>query len=149
VTLSSLDLSKDKVVTLSSLSTVLSSLTGYDQGVVLSFRAFLTDVAGNKKEGSPSSNTLIIDTGVPVDFTTGVVSVSGGEVESGYWNGSNSGLTVSVPIGNDVSLLGGTVEVEGRVGNGSYASLGSAVALSSLDLSKDKVGKWAGLGTGV
>ena len=65
MTLSSLDLSKEKVVTLSSLSTVLSSLAGYDEGVVLSFRALLTDVAGNKKEGSPSSTTLIIDTLVP------------------------------------------------------------------------------------
>ena len=125
-----MDLSKDKVVTLSSLSTVLSSLAGYDEGVVLSFRALLTDVAGNKKEGSPSSTTLTVDTVVPVDFTTGSVVVSGGVVESGYWNDSNSGLAVSVPIGNDASLSGGTVEIEGRAGNGSYASLGSAVTLS-------------------
>ena len=82
---------------------------------------------------------MIVDNTTPSAFTTGVVVVSGGEVQVGYWNGSNSGLTVSVPVADDASLTGGTVHVQGKAGNGSYAALGSAVALSSVDLSQDKV----------
>jgi hypothetical protein len=99
----------------------------------------LTDLAGNDKEGLPSSGQLTVDTGIPVDFTVGEVVVSEGVVESGYWNGSNSSLTVSVPIADDVSLVDGTVQVQGRVDTGSYAALGSAVSLSSGDLGTNKV----------
>ena len=112
VALSSGDLAKDKVITVS--SSQLAGHPNYGQGAVLSFRAVLTDLAGNKKDGSVSSTTLTIDTIIPVDFTTGVVTVVGGEVQAGYWNGSNSGLTVSVPIADDVSLRGGTVQIQGK-----------------------------------
>ncbi|MCS5574669.1 MAG: hypothetical protein NZ789_17210, partial [Pseudomonadales bacterium] len=121
------------------LSTALSSLAGYGQGAVLSFSAVLTDLAGNKRDGSASDSKLTVDTGVPVDFATGVVTAVGGVVQVGYWNASNSGLTVSVPIAGDVSLTGGTVQIQGKVGSGSYSALGSAVALLSGDLAKDKV----------
>ena len=97
----------------------------YGQGQVFVFLAILTDLAGNKKEGLASSSQLTVDTVVPVDFTLGGVVVSGGIVEAGYWNGSNSGLTVSVPIADDVSLVDGTVQVQARAGAGSYGALGS------------------------
>ena len=98
------------------------------------------DLAGNVIASTPpSGGVMIVDNTTPSAFTTGAVVVSGGEVQAGYWNGSNSGLTVSVPIADDASLTGGTVQVQGRAGNGSYAALGSAVTLSSGDLSQDKV----------
>ncbi|HIB86156.1 TPA: DUF1565 domain-containing protein, partial [Candidatus Poribacteria bacterium] len=106
------------------------------------------DLAGNVIASTPpSGGVMIVDNTTPSAFTTGAVVVSGGEVQAGYWNGSNSGLMVSVPIADDVSLTGGTVQVQGRAGNGSYAALGSAVALSSVDLSQDKVITLAGLST--
>ena len=77
VTLSSLDLSKDKLISIS--DSQLAVHPNYGQGKVLTLRGVLKDLAGNKKEVSPSSNTLIIDTVVPtasLSYTVGGSPVS-------------------------------------------------------------------------
>ena len=30
-----------------------------------------------------------------------------------YWNSTNAGVSVTIPIANDASLLGGTVQLQG------------------------------------
>ena len=98
-----------------------------------SFRALLTDLAGNLTNGSTSTTTLTIDTVLPGAFQTGSVSISGGIVQAGYWNASNTGLTFSIPIADDATLTDGTVQIQGSINNGGYQNLGSAAPISTID----------------
>jgi hypothetical protein len=92
----------------------------------------LPTVGGSSSLGG--SKALVIDTSAPSAFTTGTVTTTGGTVTSGYWNSTNTGLSVSVPIANDASLTDGTVQLKGKTGSNSYADLGSAVTITSSDL---------------
>jgi len=94
--------------------------------------AHVIDEAGNI--GSPSSPLVLnLDTTAPADFTTGSVIVNaGGNLVPGYYNATNTGgLTVTVPIGNDNSLNGGTVTVE-IASTGPFATIQTA-SITAID----------------
>ncbi|NQV14682.1 hypothetical protein HQ531_04425, partial [bacterium] len=83
-------------------------------------------------DGSDPIDTLSLATNITVDqtapgaFTVGSVTTTGGNVNGGYWNGSNTGLTILVPIANDATLQGGTLQISGFVGGNPAESLGSS-----------------------
>ena len=55
-----------------------------------------------------------IDGAAPAAFQVQGVTTTGGNVTAGYWNGSNTGISVVVPIADDASLTGGTVQLRGE-----------------------------------
>jgi len=88
------------------------------------------DIAGNDSTLSPTSNIagtsdIVVDTTAPIAFTTGNVTPSGGTVVAGWWNSTNTGVDVLVPIDNDASLTGGTVQLQVEA-DGTYENVGSA-----------------------
>jgi len=88
------------------------------------------DIAGNDSTLSPTSNIadtsdIVIDTTAPIAFTTGNVTPSGGTVVTGWWNSTNTGVDVLVPIDNDSTLTGGTVQLQVEA-DGTYEDVGSA-----------------------
>jgi hypothetical protein len=85
----------------------VEGLTDFDEGDEISFRAIITDAAGNATTGTESDDTLTVDRVAPAGFTAGAVTATGGTVEPGYWNGTNSGVAVTIPIADDASLAGG------------------------------------------
>lgn len=90
-----------------------------------------TDVAGNPSSPVDGSDVVkLIDANNPPAFTTGAVTTVTAPVVTGYWNANNTGLHVTVPIPSDVggqfSLVGGTVQIQGRVAANAFVNLGSA-----------------------
>jgi len=73
-----------------------------------------------------------IDTQLPIDFTVGTVASVTAPVVTGYYNASNTDITVVVPIDNDASLTSaGTIQLLVDKNNeGTYVNLGSPVAIS-------------------
>jgi predicted heme/steroid binding protein len=114
----------------------LESITGFGEGVILTFRAVLYDEAGNSTTGTASSTTLTIDQIAPSAFTVGSVSTTGGTVVSNYWNSTNTGLTIDVPIANDSSLNNGSVQLEVKVNSDAYQNLGSLNTITSINTTK-------------
>jgi len=95
----------------------------------------LTITAGNNMSDSKDIEIDGID---PDGFIVGTVTTTGGNVYAGYWNSTNTGLDIVVPIANDASLTDGTVQIRGKVDSESYENIGSAetIALSDLDGNK-------------
>ena len=87
------------------------------------------DIAGRDLDTTPTGNIsdasdIVIDTTAPANFTVGAVNTIGGTHVSGWWNASNTGASVNVPIDNDSSLVGGTVQLQAEA-DGAYENVGS------------------------
>lgn len=96
------------------------------------------DIAGNDSTLSPTSNiantsAIVIDTTAPSAFTTGAVTITGGTVVPLWWNSTNTGLNVVVPIDSDPSLVGGTIQLTENNGGGPL-NMGSAYTITGTDV---------------
>ena len=102
------------------------------------YTVYARDTAGNE-----SVNTIAvsnIDKNVPNAFSVGAVHPVGGNVRSGFWNGTNTGIEISVPIENDPSLNGGSVQLQVMVtAIGTWQNLSTAVTVLTADLGTFKV----------
>ncbi len=116
----------------------LEALTNFGEGDTVQLRAVITDVAGNSTTGSASATTLTVDQIVPTAFTAGAVTATGGTVTANYWNSTNTGLTVTIPIANDASLSGGTVQLQGFATGGAWENLAGAIAIGGGDINTNK-----------
>ena len=96
----------------------IEGLAGYsDQASnpdIISFKAIVTDKAGNSTTHAVSNTTLTVDETPPSAFTVDTVFTVGGEIcwddaneTSCYWNEDNTSITVQVPIANDATLENG------------------------------------------
>lgn len=94
------------------------------------------DAAGNESPSSAPLN-ITIDTGLPAAFTVGAVITSGGNVTSGFWNNGNTAFDVTVPVANDATLTGGTIQLQMKKASDSFSSLGSAASIGGGDLGDD------------
>ena len=56
---------------------------------------------------------------------------------AGWWNSTNTGVDVTVPVANDASLTGGTIQVQAEA-DGTYENLGSAYTIIGGDLGGNK-----------
>ena len=101
----------------------------------------IIDVAGNTADLSIVSNLddtsdIVIDTTAPAAFTVGTVVTTGGTVIGGWWNGTNTGVDVDVPVANDVSLTGGTIQLQAEA-DGVFENIGDPYAILIGDLGTD------------
>ncbi|MCF6237759.1 MAG: hypothetical protein L3J79_02930, partial [Candidatus Marinimicrobia bacterium] len=128
-TVASGDASNDLTVTALSLSAgTLQDAGGNDVD--------LTDLSGitNLDAGSE----ILVDGADPTDFTVGTVTVTGGDVVASYWNDTNTGMTVDVPIEAENSLSGGTVQIQAFFNDISGAvNVGSPVTIAGGHLGGD------------
>jgi len=122
-------------VTLSITRTQLENqLAGYLAGGTIQVRGVLVDIAGNTTTGTQSAVDLIIDQTVPNQTTTGNLVVSGGIVNQGYWNPTNTSLVVATPLENDGTLVGGSFQVQARNGVlGSFTDIGSSTSIAAAN----------------
>ncbi len=116
-------------------ATTFEALSGtLADGEVITFNAILTDLAGNTTTGTASSTTLEIDQTDPAGFTTGTVTVNGGTVVTGYWNPTNTDLDIDVPVANEATLEGGTIQLRANVAGGGFEDLDGAYTILNGDL---------------
>ena len=106
----------------------------------------MIDVAGNPMSGADLNTPTNMDTpknieidGIdPTAFTVSSVTTTGGNVYAGYWNSTNTGVDIVVPIANDASLTDGNVQIRGKVGSEAYENIGSSETISADDLDGNK-----------
>ena len=115
------DLGENK--TLSNTAAVFEALSsGLADGEVVTTTAAIKDKADNATTGTQSSTTITVDQNEPADFTVGSVLTTGGTVVSNYWNSTNTGVDISVPVANDSSLTGGSIQLIAKISGENYAT---------------------------
>ena len=112
----------------------IEGLAGYsDQASnpdIISFKAIVTDKAGNSTTHAVSNTTLTVDETPPSAFAVDTVFTVGGEIcwddaneTSCYWNEDNTSITVQIPIANDATLENGFLVVIAEA-DGTYEKIG-------------------------
>ena len=101
------------------------------------------DIAGNNSTLVPTANiadtsAIVIDTTFPTVFTVGTVVTTGGTEVTGWWNATNTGVNVTVPVDNDASLTGGTIQLQAEA-DGTWVNIGVAYTILSGELGNDVV----------
>ena len=119
--------------------TALNSVTGSFRDVAGNDMSVFTAVSGSSLE---DLSTVEIDGLAPSSFTIDTLFVQGTNTAKGYWNSNSTSLII--PITNskdqngnetadgDPSLIGGKVQILGRVWNTSTDSPGAYVEVLSL-----------------
>jgi FlgD Ig-like domain len=132
ISLTNLELGTTIIPSISAAELIAS--VDYAQNAIITYQAMLTDVAGNQTIGTQSASSTIIDTVFPLTFTTGNVAVTGGTVISNIWNSTNTSINVTVPIENEASIDGGSVQLQVKFGAGSFIDIGAIVPITATDL---------------
>ena len=80
-----------------------------DQEGTISFSINYADFSGNSDTRTTTDNnsSVICDMTNPSDFTTGLVTPNGGIVVGRFWNSTNTGISITIPIDNDQTLIEG------------------------------------------
>ena len=93
----------------------------FKEGSSLTFKAVITDLAGNERTTDVYSTALVVDQTRPVldglktgDVVTDAEDDDDVNIVSGYCNMHNTGLQVTVPLPDDESLVGGAVIILGK-----------------------------------
>jgi len=110
-----------------------TELAGYFAGGIIDIRGVLTDIAGNSTE-SNNVVSILIDQDVPTAPTTGTLLVQGGNEYPGYWNNTNIDINVNIPLDEDITLVGGTIQLESDLNSASsFADIGADSTIISDD----------------
>ncbi|MCX6740513.1 MAG: peptidoglycan-binding protein [Candidatus Parcubacteria bacterium] len=123
--------------TLSISAAALEGISGFSEGDNITFKAIITDLAGNSTLSSASVTSLDVDQTPPAGFTVGSVITTGGTVVASKWNSTNTGVDVTTPIANDATLTGGTLQIQAEA-DGSFENIGSAYTILIGDLGTSK-----------
>ena len=107
---------------------------------VIGFRiSYYSDPAGN--EGSPVSavtnaSTVTFDRTAPTMIIS-KVTATGGIVTPNFFNKTNKGIAITVPIGNDASIINSSFEIFVKVNGKDAGSLGT-YEIADNDIGRDK-----------
>ncbi|NQU27088.1 MAG: hypothetical protein HQ528_02235, partial [Candidatus Marinimicrobia bacterium] len=102
---------------------------GNDAVLALPGLATANSLAGN--------NDISIDALDPGTFTVQSVIATGGTGVADYWNGTNTGVNVTVPIADDNSLDGGTVQLQARTADvETFQDLGPLTTIAAVNTTK-------------
>ncbi len=121
-------------VTLSLSRAQLAGIAGYGAGGTINIRGVLTDLAGNASAGTASIIALIMDQVAPTAPITGTLTVTGGNEYQGYWNPTNLNIEVSIPLDDDNTLIGGSIQLESDLNSASsFAVIGADSSIITDD----------------
>jgi len=92
-------------------STFIASIVieNSDQEGTIGFTFNYQDFSGNSdtRSSTDNSSSVICDMTNPSAYTTGLVVPAGGTVAQRFWNSTNTGLSITIPIDNDLTLTEG------------------------------------------
>jgi hypothetical protein len=110
----------------------------------------MTDFSVPDDNNISDFKAIVIDGNAPDGFTTDAVTTVATVstfVVSDYWNEMNTDVDITVPIANDNSLVGGTVQIQAKVDANAYVNVGAAetiqtshVTATSMDITIDQSG---------
>ncbi len=94
------------------------ALTGFADATAWKFNTVLTDAAGNSTTGTASATTITVDYTAPTQNAP-TNTATGGTVVATYYNGTNTGFNIVVPLANDATLVGGNFKIQYRTADNS------------------------------
>jgi len=101
----------------------------FSDGLSMTFKAVITDLAGNQLETAVYGTPIIVDQTPPAQGTTGAVVTNAdntANIVAGYWNSHNTGIQITAPLPDDATLEGGAVHILGKVtGAADFSYLGN------------------------
>ncbi|GHN02788.1 hypothetical protein WSM22_42770 [Cytophagales bacterium WSM2-2] len=100
---------------LTTRTVTLTSFTGNGTVGISIASGTASDLAGNTAAAAGPSTTITVDNNAPLTSTVTTLTTSGGTVVATYWNATNTGFSVVVPLTGstgDGSLDGGTVQIQ-------------------------------------
>jgi hypothetical protein len=102
-----------------------------DETVEISLTNLVNTVPGTY---SSYTLTLLDNDSPPSVFQLSSVYTEGGNIVPGYWNASNLGVDVLVPIDEDSSLISGTLQLQAKVNAGAYKYVGASQTILAQNL---------------
>ena len=93
---------------------------------------------------STNNTKVIFDKTPPVDFTVGLLTPTGGNQVADFWNLTNTGMDIIVPVANDTTLKNGTVQLYAKVGSNNFEVLGNISTILPSEINADKTISIAG-----
>ena len=115
-------------------SGVLQTLS---DGISYTMTADVKDVAGNSASQFTSSSFLV-DFTSPGSDQVGSITAVGGTVVNNAYNSTNTGLNIFVPIANDLTLTGGSVQLRISTDGGSFEDLSGTYPIVIGDLGNNR-----------
>ena len=117
------------------------SFTDADPEGPISFEIVYSNSTGNLGDtvkATTNNSFIIFDKTVPSNFTVGDVTSTGGNVVATFWNSTNTGLDVIVPIESDSTLDSGRVQIWAKVGANVFEMLGDSSFILSSEVGETK-----------
>ncbi|MBC8467378.1 MAG: T9SS type A sorting domain-containing protein [Candidatus Marinimicrobia bacterium] len=108
---------------------------------LVSYEIIYSDSAGNFGDTvltSTNNTFLIFDKTPPTDFTVGDAASTGGNIVTSYWNSTNTGIDIIVPIESDSTLDSGRVQIWAKVGTNAFEMLGDSSFILSAEVGATK-----------
>ena len=112
-----------------------------DNEGIAQFEILFYDIAGNEGETvtSTTDNSFIIyDITPPSNFLVDSVNTTGGNIVASYWNSTNTGMNINIPIDNDTTLDNGQVQAYMRIGNYNFEPIGNISTIGVSELGESK-----------
>lgn len=101
--------------TTSTATVTLTNFTGNGTVSITLPAGAASDAAGNATAITGPSAAITVDNTSPATGTVGTLTPLNGRVVSTYFNGTNTKLRVVVPMANDASLDGGSIQIKIRM----------------------------------
>ena len=126
---------KGDSLTLSIVEEDFEGHASYAQDSLIVIAARITDVYANFTNGTQSLDTLIIDVEATTKRTVSTFSAAGGVEVLEYFNGTNTSMNVLVPLVDDASLIGGTIQLRSKVTLGNaFVNVGTPYTITGGDI---------------
>ncbi|MCK5330271.1 MAG: hypothetical protein KAK01_02600, partial [Candidatus Marinimicrobia bacterium] len=109
-------------------------ITDFTDGDEVNIKAVVTDRAGNSVTYTQSVTALNIDQTAPTVQIVGDVTTSGGQLIDNYWNSTNDGADIIIPLeSSDLSLTDGSIRIEAQAGNNTWTYIGELFSITDID----------------
>ncbi len=110
--------------------------TGLTDGQIYYYKIFTKDSNGNYSATGVQVSVTPVDTTLPGACSiTNPVTTTGSVIVSGYWNSTNTGVNVVVPLDStDLSLVGGNIQLQSNRNSLGYNNIGNTHIITNADL---------------
>ena len=111
-----------------------------NEALVLTLDDSWSDVAGNTPINAYETNPFKVDTVAPSTITTNSITTVGGNVEQSKLNSTNTHINIDIPIFDDSTLVGGSLQLQYKEGeNGTWVDVDSALPITQSMLSSNYI----------
>ena len=87
---------------------------------------------------SINNTKVTFDKTNPADFIVGLLTPTGGNQVAEFWNLTNTGMDIIIPVANDTTLKNGTVQLYAKIASNIFEPLGDISTILSSEINANK-----------